>query len=215
MAVAALNVGADVFQTDFSSTPPGTRFIGTPVIEDGVLKLTKPVNSAFGAMAIGPFAPLTINNMVATWKSRVGGGAGGGADGYSFNVGSDLADAFTAEEGTGTGLTVTIDTFDNGTGQDVGVDIKYGGARIGYAGIPKDNPGNGIFLRKDAFVDAALSLSSSGNVTFIYDGTTVSATILGFTGLAANQMMFAGRTGGANDNQWIRSEERRVGKECA
>ena len=204
-AVAAVNVGADVIQSDFSSTPPGSRFIGTAVVEDGVLKLTKAgVGGAFGALAFGP-APTstTVNAMAVSWKSLVGGGQNGGADGYSLNIGADLADSFTAEEGTGTGLTVTVDTFDNGTGLDVGVDVKWGGTRVAYAPIPKDNPGNGIFLRKNTFVDASLTLSPSGSVTLNYDGNIISATIPAYTGLVANQVMLAGRTGGANDNQWI------------
>ena len=63
--------------------------------------------------------------------------------------------------------------------------------------------GNGVFLRKDTFVDAVVTVSPGGLVCFNYDGTGISAQIPGFAGLAANQYNFGARTGGANDNQWI------------
>src|SRR4051812_37084536 len=91
------------------------------------------------------------------WKRKIAAGGGGGADGYSFNWGTDLATGGVGEEGTGTGLSVTIDTFDNGGGE-TGIEIKWGGpdhnsaigaARIAFTPIAKDDPGTGVFLRKD------------------------------------------------------------------
>jgi hypothetical protein len=74
---------------------------------------------------------------------------------------------------------------------------------VAYAGIPKDDDGSGNFLRKSAFVNANLELTSAGVATLVYDGNTISATIPDYAGLRANRALFWGRTGGANDNQWV------------
>jgi hypothetical protein len=210
-----INAGADVLFYDFSSQPPNTRFLDPtpsparpePRIEGGILKLTDANDPGnFAGFAIGPFPTVTINALQATWKSRLGGGGGGGADGYSFSIGTDLADNFQGEEGTGTGLSVNIDTFDNGVALDpagTGLEIKWGGAIVASTHVNKDNGGDGVFLRKDTFVDASVTVSPSGAVAFVYDGVTLAAQIPGFTGLPANQYIFGARTGGANDNQWI------------
>jgi hypothetical protein len=193
------------YASDFSAVPAGSRFFGdlTPVVQDGVLKLTDAGDpGGLGGFAVG-FATRNFESVEASWKSRVGGGGGGGADGYSFNVGTDLSDSFTGEEGTGTGLSVTVDTFDNGTGEDVGVDLKWRGARVGYAPIPKDDDGTGVYLRKDTFVNVTLEVSPGGLATLNYDGTIISAQLSAYTGVNANQFNFGARTGGANDNQWI------------
>jgi hypothetical protein len=193
------------YASDFSAVPAGSRFFGdlTPVVQDGVLKLTDAGDpGGLGGFAVG-FPTRNFESVEASWKSRVGGGGGGGADGYSFNVGTDLSDSFTGEEGTGTGLSVTVDTFDNGTGEDVGIDIKWRGARVGYAPVPKDNDGSGVYLRKDTFVNVNLAVSPSGMATLNYDGTIINAQLSAYTGVNANQFNFGARTGGANDNQWI------------
>ena len=201
-----------VFASDFSSLPAGTRLIdlngaGTrpdPRVEDGVLKLTDANDAGgFGGWAIGPFPVAIYESLNVSWKSRVGGGGGGGADGYSLNIGTDLSDSFTGEEGTGTGLSVTVDTFDNGTSQDVGIDIKWQGARVGYIPLPKDDDGSGNYLRKDTFVDASLTVTPAGEATVVYDGNTVTVALANYAGVQATQVLLGGRTGGANDNQWI------------
>ena len=212
LTLSVFNVGADVISYDFTSQPPGTRLLnpaGGPStsISDGVLKISNAGDpGGFGGFAIGPFDPKTLSALHAQWKSRVGGGGGGGADGYSFNIGSDLADDFTGEEGTGTGLSVTVDTFDNGAGLDpggTGIQIKYGGAIVAFKAVPKDNDGSGVFLRKDTFVNAEVNVTASGGISFIYDGIAIAYQIPAYTGIAYNQINFGGRTGGANDNQWI------------
>jgi hypothetical protein len=133
----------------------------------------------------------------------VGGGGNGGADGYSFNIGDSLADNFQAEEGTGDDLTVTVDTFDNGTGADVGVDIKWRNARIAYGNMAKDDDGSGVFVRKNTFVDVSFSVSPTGVATLNYDGVVISGQIPDYAGVRVNQVNFAAREGGANDRHWI------------
>ena len=64
-----------------------------------------------------------VNHIHIHWRSRVGGATSGasqfgrlGADGYSLSWGTDAATTGGSVEGTGTGLIVTVDTWDNGGG---------------------------------------------------------------------------------------------------
>ena len=202
-----------VFSTAFDNQNGLTLYrnlAGQGVVENGVLKLTTPVGSANGAAAID--APVqNYESLEISWKSYIGDGAGGGADGYSVNIGDNIpgdpaASGAPAEEGhPNSTLTVSVDTFNNAElrNPDEGIQIEYRNAEIAFQNIPKDNPGDGNYLRKSAFVNAKLTVDSDGRATFTYDGNTISGLIPGYTGIRANRVVFWGRTGGASDNQWI------------
>ena len=104
-----------------------------------------------------------------------------GADGYSFNWGTDLSTS-AGEEGTGTGLSVPVDTFDNGGGEAPGLEIKWKGARAAFDNINADQGLAKDFLRKNVFVDADLTVNVDGNATFTYDGRVLTATLAGWPG---------------------------------
>lgn len=201
IAIPAISID---FTSDFSSLAPGTTLIGVAQVDGGFLKLTEPVNSSFGAYGIGLGSVQTFQSFHAQWQSRIGGGSGGGADGYSFNVATDLPtdQSHVWEEGVGTGLSVTVDTFDNGGGDIVGLEIRWSGVRVAAVQVPKDDDGSGNFLRKDAFVNASVDVTANGIVSFNYDGNVLTAT-LPIQGLQASGFMFGARTGGANDRHWI------------
>ncbi len=217
-AAAPLTVEAGSFGTDFNSgLPAGTSIFGDAVIEDGLsagngaLKLTKAVNVQLGAFYLDPLDPGTATqSFTATFQALVGGGSGetGGlpADGFSFNFANDLPaspanGAFALEEGLGTGLTVSFDTYDNGAafGDPVPppvIDVKIGGTTIASYQTP-------ISLGMN-FIDVVIDLHADGTLDVGYGGTAA------FTGLATGyapitngQFALAARTGGFNDNHWI------------
>ncbi|HEU0009789.1 MAG TPA: hypothetical protein VFT34_08235, partial [Verrucomicrobiae bacterium] len=202
------------YNFDDNVVPAGTTVNGVAAVSGGVLHLTDAgqagVNGGFAVPDIT--GGKSVGNLHVHWKSLIGAGQNGGADGYSFNWGTDLAAAGAGEEGTGTGLSVTVDTFDNGGGE-TGIEIKWGApdhgsavgaSRVAFLPLPKDDPGNGIYLRKNAFVEADLVVdNNSCRAIFTYDGQTVSADLPGFAGFAGGNFSFGARTGGANDNQWL------------
>jgi hypothetical protein len=186
LVVAVLNAQGDVpfsFSSDFSTLAPSSSLFGAAQLDSGILKLTEPINTSFGVYSISMPADRTFQTLHAGWKSLIGGGAGGGADGYSFNVATDLptppAYGNPGEEGAGSGLSVTVDTFDNGGGE-VGLEIKWKGAQVAFQAVPKDDDGSGNFLRKDQFVDASVDVSPNGVVIFSYDGNVLSAALPSF-----------------------------------
>jgi hypothetical protein len=145
----------------------------------------------------------TYESLQVTWKSLIGGGAGG-ADGYSLNIGDDLPidPGYGGEDGIGANLRLTADTFDNG-GLEDGIGIVWRGSTVAFQHILKDNDGSGIYLRKNAFVDASASIDATGLATFTYDGQTISGQLPNYAGIPITRALFWARTGGANDNHWI------------
>jgi hypothetical protein len=133
---------------------------------DGILHLTdEGYNFTFGIFEIDLAGPQILQPLEASWKSLIGGGAVG-ADGYSFNVANDLPAVPTfnnpGEEGAGTGLSATVDTFDNGGGEAPGIELRWRGVRVAFAPTTKE------FLRENEFVEASVSVSPAGEATFTY-----------------------------------------------
>src|SRR5262245_40114546 len=156
----ALSVLPSLAQINYNfndnQVPAGTTVNGVANVTSGALHLTDAGQASVngGFVIPDPAGGKRVGNLHGQWNSLVGGGQNGGADGYSFNWGTDLAASGVGEEGTGTGLSVTVDTFDNGGGE-TGIEIKWGapehgsgGARTAFLFMPKDDPGNGIYLRK-------------------------------------------------------------------
>lgn len=208
--------------------PSGTSFPGAGnvgrIADDGtgrncVVHLTDAnQGGAFGVFSIPPpFGGGNVDNIHMHWRSLVGGDNGAicdaaqfdrpGADGYSMSWGADLPNPPSignpGEEGAGTGLIVTVDTFDNGGGEAPGLEIKWRGTRVAFDDISPDPGLAKDFLRKNAFVEADLTVDTAGQATFTYDGRVLAATLAGWTGIAGGNIMFGARTGGACDNHWI------------
>jgi hypothetical protein len=192
------------FASDFDSgLPANSQLLGVAVLSNGVVRLTQAGQAGVqGGYSVSLPGTLVFDTFDASWKSYIGDGEGGGADGYSFNVGSTLGAGIPGEEGTSSGLSVTVDTFDNGGGE-TGIEIRWQGVQRAFKMLPKDDDGTGNYLRKSQFVDAAVSVDATGLATFTYDGNTIMAQLPSYAGLSANQYLFGARTGGANDNQYI------------
>jgi hypothetical protein len=202
--VCTFGQGPGRFCVDFNDNmlPPGSRSTGTgpPAVSDGVLKLT--LNGVISQQNFWTIdlAPQTLKCLEARWDSLLNGPIGNAADGYSFNVGNNLGFPVAAEEGGNNGLSVTVDTFDNG-GAESGIEVRWNGNRLAFTQI---GGGNGpAALMRNVFVPAAVSVTAGGFVTFNYDTYVVSAQIPSFTGISANQYVFAARTGGASEDAWI------------
>ncbi len=195
---------AGTFSTGFDSVqPPGTRLFGSAFMDStggvngsGVLKLTTAGNGLMGSFIINeidgspPVGPFT-----ATFKMLVGGG--NGADGLSFNFASDLPDDIFGEEGAGTGLTVSFDTFDNGGGEAPAIDAKVGGVVIGAV------PGSAVFRTGD-FVDVLIQVATNGTLDVTVNGTAIFDNLPVALDLSnSGRFGFGARTGGLNDNHFI------------
>jgi hypothetical protein len=201
------NAGAGSFYADFESgQPAGPSLVGSAFVDSsggvgntGVLKLTTAYNyGSTGYLIVGDLdGGVPVTGFTATFKLLVGNGDG--ADGFSFNFANDLPDTVfdNAEEGTGTGLTVEFDTYDNGGGEAPAIDVKAAGVEIATS------PGNLDLFRTGDFVDVSICLKPEGilnvkvNGSVVYNGLTIP--LLPFSG----RFGLAARTGGLADSHWV------------
>ena len=167
----------------------------------GYLSLTDAIGSQNGGAVIDDFnGGQPIGGFTARMKLLIGGGGGTPADGFSFNFGDDITDGAISEEGSGTGLIISLDTYDNGGGEAPALDVKYGGVQIAhtkYGGATTLQTGTN-------FVDLVIDLHPNGTLDVAYQGSVVYSNLL-ITGYAPKAGRFAlgGRTGGAVENHWV------------
>lgn len=123
------------------------------------------------------------------------------ANGISFNFATDLANGPFNEEGSGTGLTITFDAYDNVTGdnpEEPEIRIKYAGTLIANRKLSNQ-------LQTGAgFVPVVISYSPSGTITLVYNNLVLFTNLFVFgpTGAGAH-FGFGARTGGSYQDQFI------------
>ncbi len=191
---------AGTYSANFATLPTGATIYGdgtsSGIIEDGILKLTLNVGSMQGGFVIDDLdAGQSVTGFTATFKLLIGGGSG--ADGFSFNFGSDLPDSALPEEGGGTGLTIVFDTYDNGGGEAPAIDIKKGGVVIASA------KGLGAIFRSNTLNDVRVNVDNDGSLDLSVGSTVVYSNLLGAFASSPGRFSFGARTGGSADNHWI------------
>ena len=197
------------FSFDDGAVPPNTAVHGSATVtldggvgNSGALRLTEAVNDQSGAFVIGDLdSGMAIDGIVATWRLQMGPGSSPPADGFSFNWASDLPDGTfpSPVEGTGNGLSVSFDTFDNGAGEAPAVDIKFGGVTVASRTIPVGH------LVLGTFADVLIRLESDGTVDVAYNGELLHSNVVvsGFTAIGGGRFGFAAATGGFNEAHYV------------
>ncbi len=203
--------------------PEGAQLHGTAVIESpggfagGALKLTKTENSQVGSFVITDLdGGQPVNAFTATFKARIGGSIGAPADGWSFVFApeTDLGSAW-GQEGTGTGLIVAFDTYNNTIQPDPPEDpplpaeapaitIRYGNEQIAEVMVPIEaliTGDNGTPL----WADVRIQLHADGSLDVVFDGVTYFSRLplpilQAIEGVAYG---FGAATGGLNANHFI------------
>ncbi len=206
-----LSARAGTFSTDFNSgQPAGCSLFGSAFVDSaggfgdsGALKLTQAyVYGTQGSFVINDLdggAPVV--GFTATFKMLVGG-AEPHADGISFNFANDLRDDSFGEEGAGTGLTISFDSFDNGGGEAPAIDAKFGGvtvaSRKNIGGVDVSQ----IFRTYD-FVAVSVCVNLDGTLDLTVNGTIIYKKLpLGFVA-TSGRFGFGARTGGFTDNHRV------------
>src|SRR5205807_1846354 len=122
MALSCVLSPAAQFFSDFNSgVPAGTVAVGTPpatvdasggIGNSGVLKLTDNGTGRQGTFYVNDFAGgAAVTNFRAAFRLAIGGGTSRPADGMGFAFGTDIGGGSFGEEGAGTGINVTFDTW--------------------------------------------------------------------------------------------------------
>jgi hypothetical protein len=174
----------------------------------GFLQLTEAVNEQSSSFLLNtPAGVAPINDFTATWMMRVGGGTATPADGFSFVLGPDIADGTFGEDGAGSGLIVSFDTYDNGT-TEVAPEIAIRYKLTDVATRPFDIS----VMRTDGgttpvFKQIGVRVNRNGTLDLYYGDTAVyrGLPLPNYTPFVAGRFGWGARTGGLNDNHWVDS----------
>jgi hypothetical protein len=196
-----LPAGTQLFFTGANTAP----FVDTTggVDDSGALKLTLNEGGMNASFVIPPLeGGAEIGSLTGSFDIRLGQQGGNPpADGISFNWASDLPDGtIAAAEGQGNGLSIVLDTWDNGAGEAPAIDLKWKNVFIASKKVPI------AFLgQDDNYRNLSFQLTDSGVITVAYNDTVIfnHVQIPNYTPLANAKFIFAATTGGAVENHWV------------
>jgi len=187
--------------------PTGTAVGGSAAVlptgginSSGVLRLTEAVGSLQGGFSIPDLVNgAAVTNFTVTFKLFIGQGSGNPADGFSFNFATDVAGIDnTSEEGSGTGITVAFDTYNNAAAGDPAeapaIGVKFGGIEFATTNLTKAT------LVNDLWVDVLIRLNGDGTLDVVHNGTPyynkLDLTAQGYAPMAGATFLLGARTGG-------------------
>lgn len=197
--ITALHVQGGTISENFDSgfapgVPLGTAYLDSSggVSDSGCLKLTDAALGQIGSFIfdeLDGWSPIT--GFRASFKMKVGGGTG--ADGISFNFAGDYSWWMFGEEGDGSGLTISFDTYDNGNGEAPAIDIRYGWTTI------FSQRGNLSLFRTGEFIPVIVNVDPDGSLDLTVNGQAVVKNLIGAFQPTVGQFAFGARTGGLDD----------------
>lgn len=140
-----------------------------------------------------------VTSMTAEFYLRMTGGTVPPADGMSFSWGTDVAYAGFREEGSGTGLIVAFDTYDNGGGEAPAIELKWRGESLGNIRVPLD------LLMDPDFVQVVVRVNPNGTCDVVFDNQVIfwGKALPGWAPLAGARFGWGGATGGSNESNGL------------
>jgi len=182
----------------------------------GVLELTPNIGSLQGTLGIDDVLGGDATNVRVKLKLFIGLG-NDGADGVSVNIAGDIdpTTASAGEEGTGTGLSVNFDTYDNGPvggpAEAPAIEVKWNGAIVT---MPDGNPAQILVpkptLVNNQWVDVFIQLignpaAGTGTVTVVHNNVKYfdNLPIDAFAPITNPKVAIGGRTGGVLERAWV------------
>lgn len=177
-----------------SNAPVNGTVAGSAVITNNVLRLTTNGNQS-GAFVL-PQLNWPLRKLHVEFDLLIGGGVIG--DGFSFNYALDATNTTTAaEEGFGSGLSIVVDTFNDGGEAVPGIGIKYQGVMLAERVVPG--------VRDNTFNRFVADVDGNGLLTLKFEGATVTNIALpGWQPLPEWRISLGARTkASATDNHWI------------
>jgi hypothetical protein len=193
--------------------PANTTLLGTAMVagsggvsDSGALQLTTDAPDQAGALIIPDLAGgAPVYGLTAQFDLLLRS-VETPADGFSFNFASDIPEDPTSspprglEEGTGSGLTVGFDTYDNGGGEAPSIDLIYNNTTVASAKVSRS-----FIMTGDTYAPVVIHLENDGTVDVAYKGAIIHDNVLvpGFSSIAEGRFALAARTGGASADQWV------------
>ena len=194
------------FNFDDGQVPPGAEFNGsaTAANGDGILHLTDASNGQGGSILISDFDNgQPVSGFTAHFKLLEGGGTAPPADGLSFVWVNDLPSGTVfGEDGSGTGLIISFDIYDNGneTPPAPSIDARYNGQTVATVHLPYQQMETGA-----EFADFVIRVETDGTLDLQFKNMVIfnNVQLPGFAPATGASFGIGARTGGLNENQWI------------
>ncbi len=172
---------------------------GNAVIESGSLRLTQDTNSQIGTMIISNLAGESQRHesFTAMFDLQIGPSTAemGHADGLSFCLANVPTNTLFGENGSGSGLTVSFDTWDNGEYEAPAISVLINDTLFGDILIDPYTDGN--------FVPVTISLDNTGLLNIQFDSVDLTNFATGYITGPSEHFCFGARTGGAFEEHRI------------
>lgn len=201
------------FNFNDGQTPANATLVGTAIVagnggvaDSPVLQLTVDAPDQAGALVVSdPAAGAPVYGFTAQFDVLVRSAATP-ADGFSFSFASDIPDDPTVappkglEDGTGTGLTIGFDTYNNGNGEAPSIDVIYKNQTIASAKVPLS-----FITTGNEYEPVLIRLENDGTLDVAFKGRVLhdNVPLPGFTSISGGRFALAGRTGGSSADQWV------------
>jgi hypothetical protein len=144
-----------------------------------------------------------VSKLTVLWKMFIGNGSGNAADGVALSISDGIDDtANFGEEGAGSGLIISFDTYDNAGGEAPAISVKFGGTSeeaidAGGNQVGKSNVVKAVLVN-NLWVDVNVQVTADGKVTVIHNNVKYfdNVPIPGWAPLSNPRVAIGGRTGG-------------------
>jgi hypothetical protein len=171
----------------------------------GYLELTANAISLSGSLVYPDvLSGTSVSSFTALFKMFVGRGSGNPADGFSFNLASDVAADPSAppsisEEGVGSGLTIAFDTYDNGGAEAPAIGVKFEGTEFVKTNVTKAT------LVNNKWTDVIVQLFPNGTIDVYYDNVKYinKEPIPNWAPIPTAQLGLGARTGNEFEAHWV------------
>jgi hypothetical protein len=183
----------------------GLEDVAGGVGDSGMASLTTATNGLVGVLVVDDFnAGAPVDSMIASFALRIGGGSTPPADGVSFvwgdDVGNSAAPSQFGEEGSGNGLIVSFDTYENGGGDVPGISLKWQGNLLAEKPMPYT-----AFLSDPEYFPVVIKLDGDATADVWFNNEVIfyDVPVPAFTSLSGASFVWAARTGGLNQNAFV------------
>jgi hypothetical protein len=200
------------FSNPNGQNPGGGGYIACTggVGDSGCLHLTDNANDCHAAFIMpDPNNNAYISALTAHFAVRVADGSGTPADGFSFvwaptnNIPDNV---IFGQDGTGLGLTVGFDTYNN-SGEAPSFNVWYHGTQLANKHVPYSSlwTGNLGSDPTNQFADCFIRVNANGTLDLQYKGNAIfnGLPLPGYGAMAGGRFAIGAQTGGENETHWF------------
>jgi hypothetical protein len=164
------------------------------------MKLTTAAAGQTGAWIVQNFDNgAAASSFTIHFRVLAGGGSTPPADGFSVNFANDISPISTGEEGSGTGLSICFDSYDNGGSEGPAIDVKWGLTPIGHVLTSVSQGAGGT-----SFYDVSIQMDADGTLDVSYNGVPIYTNFATpYAPFVNGRFSFEARTGLSYDNHFM------------